>query len=248
MTPTLSRRERLRQDLISGIKATALRQLAEEGPQAVTLRAIARELGISPAAIYSYFDSLDDLYNELITDGFHALAQHVEDAIAIYHDRGHQDRMLAGVLAYRSWALANPELFRLLYHSPIPGYTAPDDGPTLDAALRVSAAFLVVLVDAWQSCPCGDLIPGPPVDATKFADRFGLHITPDQLRTAVGCWAEFHGLVCLELGGHICTQWTDPPALYDAAVRALLLRTGLPAPDPAIDTAAVEAALAARHA
>lgn len=242
-----SRRDRLRQELTVAIKQTALAQLAKDGPQAVTLRGIARALEISPAAIYGYFESLDDLYSNLIADGFHALAQQVEDAIAAHHDGGHADRLLAGLLAYRLWALEHPELFRLLYFSPIPGYVAPEDGPTLDAALRVSAAFLFVLADAWQAGVGDQVTPGPQVDSEKFAARFGLHITPDQLRTAVGCWGQFHGLVCLEVGGHIGNEWTEPAALYEASMRAMSRRAGLPDASPGITSASVAAAIAARH-
>lgn len=240
-----SRRDRLRQELTDAIKDTALRQLADDGPQAVTLRGIARELEISPAAIYGYFSSLDDLYSNLIADGFHALAQQVEDAVSWHNDRPSADQMLAAVLAYRLWALEHPELFRLIYFSPIPGYVAPEDGPTLEAALRVSAAFLFVLVDAWASGTTGPITLGPHVDTEKFAVRFGLHITPDQLRTAVGCWAQFHGLVCLEVGGHIGCEWTDPAALYEASMRAMVGRVGLPDASADISNASIAARIAA---
>ena len=228
MPVSVSRRQRLRQELTAEIKRVALAQLAEGGPQSVNLRGIARELGISPAALYGYFASLDDLYNTLITDGFNALAQHVEDAIASRAERPHHDRLLAALLAYREWAIEHPELFRLLYFSPIPGYTAPPDGPSLDAALRVSAAFLRLLVAGWQDGVGAEVIPGPPVDSHKFVERFGLQISSDQLRTSVSCWGQFHGLVCLEVGGHITSQWTDPAELYESCMRAMLRRTGLP--------------------
>jgi AcrR family transcriptional regulator len=243
MSMPVSRRARLRQELTTEIKEVALKQLAQDGPQAVTLRGIARELAISPAAIYSYFESLDDLYTTLIADGFNAQAQQVEDAIAHYSGRSHADRMLAALLAYRLWAVEHPELFRLLYFSPIPGYQAPPDGPTLDASLRVSAAFLALLVDAWQSGIGDELIPGPDVDSSKFEERFHLRISSDQLRTSVSCWGQFHGLVCLEVGGHISAHWTDPAELYEASMRAMLRRAGQQEASADVTTANVTAAL-----
>jgi AcrR family transcriptional regulator len=246
MSVPVSRRQRLRQELTADIKEVALKQLAQDGPEAVTLRGIARELAISPAAIYSYFASLDDLYSTLIADGFNELAQQVEDAIALYSDRSHQDRMLAGLLAYRLSAVEHPELFRLLYFSPIPGYEAPPDGPTLDANLRVSAAFLALLVDAWQCGVGPELFSGPYVDSHKFRDRFDLEITSDQLRTSVSCWGQFHGLVCLEVGGHINAQWTDPAELYEASMRAMLRRADQSEASAEVTTANVAAALAKR--
>ena len=230
MNTQVKRRERLRQELSESIKAAALRQLAESGPQAVTLRGIARELGVSPGALYGYFDSLDDLYSALIADGFNAQAQYVEDAIAFYNDRGHPDRMFAAMMAYRLWAVDHPELFRLLYFSPIPGYVAHEDGPTHEAALRVSVAFLSELAREWERSGVEVVCPGPRVDVEKFATIFGLKITPDQLRSAVGCWGEFHGLVCLEIAGHVDAQWTEPEALYDATIRGMTERMGGSAP------------------
>jgi AcrR family transcriptional regulator len=224
MPSSVSRRQRLRQELTAEIKRVALDQLADGGPQAINLRAIARALGISPAALYGYFASLDDLYNTLITDGFNALAQHVEEAIGAHTETRRDEQLLAALLAYRAWAIEHPELFRLLYFSPIPGYTAPPDGPSLDAALRVSAAFLRLLVAGWKAGFPVELVPGPPVDPHKFVERFGLEITSDQLRASVSCWGQFHGLVCLEVGGHISDQWTDPAALYESSMRAMLRR------------------------
>lgn len=247
MSVPASRRERLRHELTAAIKDTALDQLARNGPQAVTLRGIARALEISPAAIYGYFESLEDLYTHLIADGFNVLAQQVEDAIGLYRRSGHEDQMLAALLAYRLWALEHPELFRLLYFSPIPGYVAPADGPTFDAALRVSAAFLFVLAEAWSTGASEQLSPGPQVDTAKFAERFGLHITPDQLRTAVGCWGQFHGLVCLEVAGHIGVEWTQPGELYESSMRAMVRRAGLPDASADLTTETVAAALAAHR-
>src|SRR5688572_22843547 len=96
-----TRRERLRLELTQEIKDTALAQLASGGPSAVTLRGIARELGVSPAALYGYFASLDDLFTALITDGFTDLAEAVESAIASRADAPVPDRLLAGLYAYR---------------------------------------------------------------------------------------------------------------------------------------------------
>ena len=81
MSVPSSRRARLRHELTAAIKDTALRQLTDGGPQAVTLRGIARELEISPAAIYGYFSSLDDLYANVIADGFNALVTGTSPAL-----------------------------------------------------------------------------------------------------------------------------------------------------------------------
>jgi AcrR family transcriptional regulator len=224
----------LRHELIAEIKQVALAQLASGGPAAVSLRGIAREIGVSPAALYAYFESLDDLLTALITDGFNDLAEAVEDAIEREGKGGVGDALLGGVLAYRRWALEHAELFRLLYVGPVPDYVRPREGPTHDASLRVCAAFLRVLVDAWNAGLLPTPDPGPPVEVHKFEERFGLVITSDQLRESVGCWGEFHGLVSLEVGGHINDHWTDPEELYLASMRTMLRRVGLLEQRPAV--------------
>jgi AcrR family transcriptional regulator len=221
-----TRRERLRLALIADIKECACRQLAEGGPAAVTLRGIAREIGVSPAALYGYFDSLDALFTALITDGYDDLADAVAAAVAVPPADEPGARMLAGVRAFREWALAQPATFRLLYFSPVPGYEAPVDGPTMTASLRVFVPLLALMVDAWVSGVLPPPPPGPAVDVTKFHERFGLTIASDQLRMATECWAEFHGLVALEINGHIHADWVDPAALYEANMQSLLLRLG----------------------
>jgi AcrR family transcriptional regulator len=221
-----TRRARLRQELIADIKRSACRHLAEGGPAAVTLRGIARELGVSPATIYGYFDSLDALFTALITDGYDDLADAVAAGVDADPSAPPDVRMLGGLRAFRDWARANPAWFRLLYFSPVPGYEAPAEGPTLTASLRVFVPLLQLLVDGWRTGVLPPPEPGLPLDVTKFRDSFGLEITSDQLRVATEFWAEFHGLVALEINGHIHDSWVDPGALFDANVRSMAGRMG----------------------
>src|SRR5690606_6002364 len=163
----------------------------------------AREVGVSPAAIYGYFANLDDLVTSLVLDGFTSLAEAVEAAIGAHAGEPVQDRLLAGLFAYRRWALDHPDWFRLLYCHVLPGGEPPADGSTLAADLRVSAAFLAVMAEGWASGQLPTPEPGLALDCSKFHEHFGLEITPDQMRTAVGCWSQFHGYVSLEVNGHV---------------------------------------------
>jgi AcrR family transcriptional regulator len=228
MSAVVSRRSRLREELTEEIKACACRQLDAGGPEAVTLRGIARELGVSPAALYTYFDSLDALFDALITEGFDQLADAVSAAVAAQPPEARGERMLAGVHAYRAWAIANPARFRLLYLTPVPvpGYQAPTEGAMLTAELRVFVPLLETLVTSWEQGLLPEPEPGPEVDTTKFREHFGLAITSDQLRVATGCWGAFHGLVALEVNGHIHERWVDPAALFDASMRDQIRRLG----------------------
>jgi AcrR family transcriptional regulator len=224
--PAPTRRARLREALKTDIKGCAARQLAEGGPAAVSLRGIAREVGVSPAALYGYFDSLDDLFTALITDGYDALADAVAEAVDGQPDAAPGERMLAGIRAFRTWALSDPATFRLLYFNPVPGFEPQPEGPTMAASLRVFVPLLALLVDGWTTGALPPPPPGPAVDTAKFEQYFGLAITSDQLRLATECWAEFHGLVALEINGHIADDWVDPDALYEANIQSTVRRMG----------------------
>ncbi|WP_155829932.1 TetR/AcrR family transcriptional regulator [Glycomyces tenuis] len=114
-----TRRERMRAETIGEIKASAQRQLLEHGPGGVSLRAIAREVGVSPAALYRYFDSLDSLLVELCCDFYDELIDETRRAMdAAGGEECHLDRMKAWIWSFRSWAVANRRKFELMINIP----------------------------------------------------------------------------------------------------------------------------------
>src|ERR1700685_3333133 len=141
-------RERARAELSREIKEGARRQLAATGADGVSLRAVARELGMASSALYRYFPSRDDLLTALIIDAYDAIGEAAEQAIA----DGKPDeswgraRGLVAVRAIRGWALAHPHEYALIYGSPVPGYRAPE--ATIGPAARVPLAFARVLAAA----------------------------------------------------------------------------------------------------
>ncbi|MGB6617571.1 MAG: TetR/AcrR family transcriptional regulator, partial [Trebonia sp.] len=147
-------RERARAELTREITEEARRQLAETGAQGLSLRAVARELGMVSSALYRYFPSRDDLLTALIIDAYDALGEVAETAIAA--GARPRVRWLAACHAIRGWALAHPHEYSLIYGSPVPGYRAPQ--ATVGPASRVPLAFMGVLRDAVASgdMPAGD--------------------------------------------------------------------------------------------
>src|SRR3954469_6706262 len=120
-------RAKARAELTDTIKATARRHLAEEGAAALSLRAVARDVGMVSSAVYRYFPSRDDLLTALIVDAYDAVGAALEQADAAHPRADHLGRWLAIAGALRVWALANPQEYALIYGSPIPGYQAPAD-------------------------------------------------------------------------------------------------------------------------
>jgi len=150
-------RERARAELSREIKEEARRQLAASGAGELSLRAVAKELGMVSSALYRYYPSRDDLLTALIIDAYNALGAAAEGAIAAGQAAAGsadlarpappaRDRWIAACHAVRDWALANPHEYALIYGSPVPGYRAPE--ATIGPAARVPLAFVGVLGEA----------------------------------------------------------------------------------------------------
>jgi AcrR family transcriptional regulator len=122
-TASPSLRERRREETLRAILDAAHAQLVTEGAAALSLRAVAREVGMAVSALYRYVPSRDDLLTELVVAGFTAQADAVERAL---RDAGDPVAAVgAGLWAYRTWGVEHPAEFGLLYGAPVPGYRAP---------------------------------------------------------------------------------------------------------------------------
>lgn len=186
------RRTRQRAQLVDEIKSIARRQLETGGRAGVSWRGIAREVGLDPASLYTYFDNLDDLFTALLIDSYHSLADAVAAAEASTRRRTARARLhdLAG--AYRDWALAHPSQYNLLFTDQIPGYAAPPDGPTVAAQIAVFDPFRRALDDELGTA----FSTSPTLTATQERDLLGL-------------FGLLHGLVTLEVNHHL--DWTVSP-------------------------------------
>jgi AcrR family transcriptional regulator len=143
-------RERVRAELTREITEIARRQLATEGAAAgLSLRAVAREMGMVSSAIYRYFSSRDELLTALIIEGYDAIGAAVELAETACPRADYPGRWLAACQALRGWALAHPHEYALIYGSPVPGYQAPQQ--TIAPAARVAAVFGKIISDAHQA-------------------------------------------------------------------------------------------------
>jgi AcrR family transcriptional regulator len=193
--------------MIDEIKAVARRHLAAEGAN-LSLRAVARDMGMVSSALYRYFASRDDLLTALIVDGYNSLGEAVERADTRVSDRAQlRVRWLSATRAVRNWALANPAEYALLYGSPVPGYAAPQD--TVAAAARTPLVLARIQADGWASGAVtkpGFRLSAPLPDPVR-ADmaRAGAEIAagvPEELfHIGLTCWVQLFGLVSFELFG-----------------------------------------------
>lgn len=159
--PTETRREKQRRILINDILAAARSQLEQGGPGAVSLRGIGRSVGMSAPSLYTYFPSLSHIFTELIVQSFESLAVAVTNAVESVANQSLTHRLLAGPRAYRAWAITNPQHFNLVFFDQITGYTAPPDGPTVEAQVAVLQPIAIQYAEA-QDLDIKTLIaPGP---------------------------------------------------------------------------------------
>ena len=215
MPPTA--RDRVRAELTREITDAARRQLAEVGASALSLRAVAREVGMVSSAVYRYFPSRDDLLTRLIIDGYDDVGAAAEAADA--PDAPPRDRWLAVCRAVRAWARSHPHEYALLYGSPVPGYRAPQD--TVPAAARVALVLGRILGDAAAS---GAL---PPADAVAVLG--GDHPAfDDAVRTrALLAWSSLYGTISFELFGHFVGSVQDGDRYFDRTMSELAALIGL---------------------
>jgi AcrR family transcriptional regulator len=230
-TATATRRERLRRQTFRELEAAALAEVREHGPVGLSLRRVARRIGMSPAGLYRYVDSREALLTLLIAGGYHALADHLEAALGDADDADVADRLQAVALAYRAWSVAHPNEFGLIFGDPIPGYEAPAGGPTVEAMSRVGAALATPLVEAWHA---GRLRLHPALEAPELdAPLRAMGELGEELPSAVFAllllaWGRIHGQVSLEVFGH--HHWLFPDgceALYRAEVASMLSDLGV---------------------
>lgn len=142
-------RARARIEVTAAIKDEARRQLASEGAAKLSLRAVARELGMVSSALYRYFPSRDDLLTALIIDAYDSLGERAEAAHAAVADAAPVERWVTVGEAARGWALAHPHEYALIYGSPVPGYSAPE--ATVPAAARVGVLLIDIVRDAHRA-------------------------------------------------------------------------------------------------
>lgn len=222
-------RERARGETIEQIKDIARAQLAQDGPQ-LSLRAVARDLGVVSSAVYRYFASRDELLTALILDAYASLGEAVETAEAAVPRRDLHGRWMALGRATRAWSVAHPHEFALLYGSPVPGYAAPQD--TIAPAQRTVDVAMRVLADGVArgviEVPNDRLARSVRQDLEGIAAVPGFEGVPvTLLARATGVWAELYGIIGFELFGRFGPAITDWAAYFDHQLRAMARSLGL---------------------
>ncbi len=223
-------RERARAEVTAEIVAVARRQLAEVGAADLSLRAVARELGVVSSAVYRYVASRDELLTLLIVEAYDSLGEHTERAVAASAGLPPARRWVDAAMAVRAWALDHRHEHALVYGTPVPGYDAPER--TTASGTRVSYALVGIVRDAWAA----DLLrppAGPAVSERLAADFTALRATidlavPDTVLVAtLAAWSQLLGLLGLELFGQTRGVVVHHEDLFRATAATMATAIGL---------------------
>lgn len=222
-----TRRAQQRAATLAEIKSAAWADLARAGTAGLSLRGVAREMGMAVSALYHYVDSRDALVTALVVDSFDALTARLRAALdAAPRDADVVEVFLRVGHAYRDWALADPLAYGLAFGTPVDGYTGTE--ATTAAAVGSSAVLLDVMalaVDADRvDTGAVDALLTPDLRAAldAWAATMPRRLPAPALGAALVCYAALHGAIHLEVHGHLPPLLRAQPALFEATLRSTI--------------------------
>ncbi|MGB8388442.1 TetR/AcrR family transcriptional regulator [Mycobacterium sp.] len=221
----MGKRQESREQIEARIIELGRRQLVDRGAAGLSVRAIARDLGMVSSAVYRYVSSRDELLTLLLVDAYSDLADAVDRARETVGDLWSDD-VIAIARAARQWAVAHPARWALLYGSPVPGYHAPAER-TAAVGTRVVAAFLDAVAAGIATGDIrltDDFAPQPlSSDFERLRHEFGFPGDDQVVAKCFLLWAGVLGAISLEVFGQYgADTLTDPEAVFDAQLRLLV--------------------------
>jgi AcrR family transcriptional regulator len=235
MTEATTPRARAREQTMLDIVRIGRAHLATEGAAALSLRAIARDIGLVSSAVYRYVASRDELLTLLVVDGYDELGDAVDEALASVDETDHAGRLAAIGRAVRAWALAEPATYALLFGSPVPGYHAPSErttGPGTRVIFR--------LVEVWEAAWVAGAISSDdkPLSPRRFSRDLarirreqGITAPDELIARGLLMWAALFGCISFEVFGQYGPDsLTQPQDLFEHQLRVLVETVGLVSP------------------
>lgn len=232
--PVPSRRHRVREDALDEILRTGRQLLVEQGPAAVTLRAIAREMGMTAPGLYRYYASHHDLIQALASYLYDELAATLAAARDQHPAADPGQRLRAVCRELRRWALAHPREFGLLFAKPLTDADTSPGTAAHDPGWRFGGILLELMVQLWHR---GGMQPPEDLDATWATqlEEVREHLADEAvvplnvIYVFVSCWARLYGAVAVEVFGHLDFALTDPEPLFEHTLHDILTALGAPA-------------------
>jgi AcrR family transcriptional regulator len=231
-----TRRERLRVELDGEIRASARRLLRADGPNGMTLAAIARDIGITPPAIYRYYASYDDLVravaSELVCDLIEALKAAADPSYDLL------TRLTGGTNRIRTWALEHPSEFAFLFGTPSGALGTAQGEISADWVVQLAGLFGGLFEELWRQRPFpilsdAELAPALRDELTFYRKTTGVNLPLGAVWTLMTCWNRIYAGVCLEIFGHLGVGIRDHGPMFDQMLVELCASLGLTYEPPA---------------
>lgn len=227
-----TRRERLRTATTREILEVARRHVVAEGPAATSLRAIAREMGMTAPALYRYFASRDELVAALVVSLYGELTDALEAARDAVPAEDLGGRLIATSRAFRQWSIGHPAEFGLVFGTPAPGYAAPPRGPVEEAGSRFGGVFQGIFAELWRRQPFpvrteGELDPRLVAELREWLGPAAEQLPAAAAQVFLSCWARLYGIIGLEVFGHLDFALADKEPMFEAELADLARRLGV---------------------
>jgi AcrR family transcriptional regulator len=229
------------------ITTTARRLLVEQGAEAASLRAIAREMGMTAPGLYRYYDSREELIRHVCADIFRELAADIRRAIAEAapppgegRTDGHDEprltlarKLVAACHQFRRWSLSHRGEFGLLFGVPVPGLDDFDGHDVAQqCALEFAATFYTLFLELWAVSPfpvLADAAIDPRLrpQLASFRAKLGARVPDGAILVFLRCWVLLYGAVAMEVFGHLGFALDDPVPMFDLTLSDLAAMLGL---------------------
>ncbi len=240
-----SRRDRVRAATTEEIKQTARRILDSEGPEAVSLRAIAREMGMTAPALYRYFGSHEELIKHVCADIFTELASDIRRAINAADDATGGDmtaKVMAACWEFRRWSLDHTREYGLIFATPLPGLHVQRDEITAEGGGQFGNTFFLLMLELWRKRPFDvpsddEIDPGLRAQLEGYQDGLGdlaAGLPLGLLLVFLRCWVRLYGIVSLEVFGHLSFALDDGKPMFELMLSEMAPQVGLQYPVPRV--------------
>jgi AcrR family transcriptional regulator len=244
-----SRRDRLRAATTEEIIRTARRLVVQSGPEAMSLRAIAKEMGMTAPGLYRYFDSHEELLRHVCANIFTELGESIQRAIEAAAAAAPGEtpdqvtakltiKTVAACREFRRWSLSHQAEFGLLFGVPLPGL---DDGRydiADECALAFAGTFFTLFLELWNAVPfpvpaAEEIDPELTGQLVRYRDALGSDLPVGAVLTFLRCWTVLYGAVAMEVFGHLRFALEDPAPMFEITLGDLAGLVGLSYPLPA---------------
>ncbi|MFG2090679.1 MULTISPECIES: TetR/AcrR family transcriptional regulator [unclassified Spirillospora] len=237
-----TRRDRLRAATVKEISETARRILVKEGPEAVTLRAIARDMGMTAPALYRYFGSHGELLRHLVGDLFTELTGELHASMEAVPPGDLSRKLLEVSRRFRRWALAHPREYALLFGAPVRGAGHREESDFAEeCARRFGWTFMALFLELWNKKPFpiasdDEIDPALRPQLARYRDEVaGVDLPLGVIQQFLKCWIRLQGGVSLDVFGHLEFALDDAEPMFELMLAEIVPSLGLTYTPPARD-------------